>query len=97
MPYTYEWLKLGYKSLEYFLQDLTEYQFDKVGQRITLKMDPNLSPANKLSQLNVLQQSQHLLTYDVVREAVAKVRINSTNFVFNLIESEKIATIRKRI
>lgn len=53
-PHLNEWLGLARPSLARY-------------QR-AMHLDPDLSPVDRLSQVNVLQQLDHLRTYDVVRE-----------------------------
>lgn len=54
MPNLEQWLELGKPSLDRF-------------ERAT-HIDPKLAPVDRLSQVNVLQQLDHLRTYEFVRE-----------------------------
>ena len=57
-PFLRQWLRFGEASLRPYGHDLD--------------LDRELSACNSLSQVNVLQQIEHLKTYDVVRERHAK-------------------------
>ncbi|HKX12377.1 MAG TPA: carbonic anhydrase [bacterium] len=56
MPYLSNWLKHGLPAIK-----------DK---KLPLKENPSLSEVNRLSQLNVLMQIQHLRSYPIIRTAL---------------------------
>ncbi|HKY63633.1 MAG TPA: carbonic anhydrase [bacterium] len=58
MPYLSSWLKNGLPAMK--------------EKKLPLQETPGLSQANRLSQLNVLMQIQHLRTYPFIRSALRK-------------------------
>ena len=42
------------------------------GKQITTVIDPELSEVNKLSQANVLEQVEHLMSYTIIKDRIAK-------------------------
>lgn len=73
-PHLGVWLKSGRVSLE------------RQGEKIHFR--PSLSPVNQLSQLNVLQQLEHLRSYPVVREREARGELKLHAWWFDLTEAE---------
>ncbi len=59
-------------------------------------LDASLSPADQLSQINVLVQMEHLMTYPVVRERVAAGALHLSGFWFNIGKGEVSAYERDR-
>jgi carbonic anhydrase len=64
------WLKHGTKSLSKFRQGLT--------------LNPSLSEHNQISQLNVLEQIEHLKTYPIIREYLEKSKIRIHGWWFDI-------------
>jgi carbonic anhydrase len=75
MPHLKSWILNGEASLEKLNRALDLYEFDKIDKKLRATFDKNLSLQNKLSQINVLQQLEHTLSYPIVREKVLKVKI----------------------
>jgi carbonic anhydrase len=67
-----KWLKLAKPSYEKFLND------------DSLKFNATISREDKLSQINVVQQLSHLMTYPLVYEAVQEERIALHGWWFNI-------------
>jgi len=59
--------------------------------RAGLVPDPSLSPHNRLSQINVLCQREHLLTHRVVRNAVVAGRLRLHSWWFDLSHADVYA------
>lgn len=72
-PNLHAWLGIGKGSLE---------------RRDDTVLDPALLPHNRLSQLNVLQQLDHLRSYEVVRERVASGALALHAWWFDLAHAE---------
>jgi len=85
MPYVSGWLRNGKPALEKlnFLQQMRDkgtlvtaqqqlLRFPLVGSDILAKIDKNLPIHDQLSQINVLQQVEHLVSYQAIKERVAK-------------------------
>lgn len=70
-----EWLHVGTASLH----------------RADPGLDPGLSPHNRLSQLNVLQQLEHLRSYPAVQERLAEGRLALHGWWFDLAAAEVLA------
>lgn len=69
-PNLKSWLRHGEKALDAMKNDT--------------KTDSNLSPQNRLSQLNVLQQIEHLKSYPIIKEKLAKNELRLHAWWFNL-------------
>ena len=54
-------------------------------------LDAGLSPHNQLSQLNVLVQLEHLLTYPLVRDRVHDKQLQLSGWWFNIATGEILA------
>jgi carbonic anhydrase len=52
------------------------------------KLNPRLEPHNQLSQVNVLEQLEHLATYPVVRERLREGRVRLHGWWFDIREAE---------
>lgn len=50
--------------------------------------DANLSEHNQLSQINVLQQLEHLRSYPIVQKAIAEKRLRLHAWWFNIVKAE---------
>ena len=70
MPYLSSWLKNGLPAMK-----------DK---KLELAVTPNLSEANRLSQLNVLMQIQHLKTYPFLRNAIRRSELRVHGWWFDI-------------
>jgi len=70
MPYLSSWLKNGLPAIK-----------DK---KLPLNETPDLSEANRLSQLNVLMQIQHLRTYPFIRQAIRKNELRVHGWWFDI-------------
>lgn len=70
MPCLSSWLQSGLPALK-----------DK---KLPLKETPDLSAANRLSQLNVLMQIQHLRTYPFIRNAIRKNELRVHGWWFDI-------------
>ncbi len=70
MPHLKSWLKNAHESYSRFRRGEV--------------LDKNLSPANQLSQINVLQQIEHLKSYPVVAERLAHGRLNIHGWWFDI-------------
>lgn len=68
------WLEYGKESLK------------KIEQGFTL--DPSLSKHNQLSQVNVLQQMQHIKTYPFIRERVEKKQLRVHGWWFDIAQAD---------
>lgn len=55
------------------------------------KLDPRLAPHNRLSQLNVLQQLEHLRSYPLVRRREAEGALRLNAWWFDIAEAEVLA------
>lgn len=51
-------------------------------------LDPALSPVNQLSQINVLQQLEHLKSYPIVRERVERKQLSLHGWWFDIAHAE---------
>src|ERR1700760_2430607 len=58
-------------------------------------LDPELKPHDQLSQLNVLVQLEHLMTYPVVRERVHAGRLRLSGWWFNIADGTMMAYERE--
>lgn len=70
MPHLSAWLQSGKPALK-----------DK---KIQLKATPQLSDANRLSQLNILMQIQHLRTYPFIRQALRRNELRVHGWWFDI-------------
>jgi carbonic anhydrase len=70
MPYLSSWLKNGHPAMR-----------DK---KLQLAVTPDLSEANRLSQLNVLMQIQHLKTYPFLRNAMRRNELRVHGWWFDI-------------
>lgn len=68
------WLRYGKKSLE------------KV--KAGLKITPNLSEANQLSQINVLQQMEHVASYPFVKERLELGKLRIQGWWFDIAQAD---------
>lgn len=59
-------------------------------------LDPALGPADQLSQLNVLVQLEHLMTYPAVREAVSAGKLRLSSWWFDVASGDMYAYERER-
>jgi carbonic anhydrase len=73
-PHLKSWLKYGEES------------FNKLRKGVVI--DPSLSQHNQLSQLNVLVQMQHLLSYPSVRERVEKKQLRVHGWWFDIAQAD---------
>ncbi len=55
------------------------------------EVDPGLSTINRLSQLNVLEQASHLMTYPIVKERVEAGTLSVHAWWFNIAKGEVVA------
>ena len=76
-PHLESWLAHGKPSLQKF----------KSG----LKIDPQLRPQNQLSQVNVLQQLEHLRSYPLVREGLHQRKLRVHGWWFDIASAEVYA------
>lgn len=76
-PHLHSWLRHAEKAL------------GKV--RSGARLGPDLSPANQLSQWNVLQQLDHLRTYSVVRERIQSGRLQLHAWWFDIAQAEVLS------
>jgi carbonic anhydrase len=58
-------------------------------------LDPRLSPCDQLSQLNVLVQLEHLASYPIVRERLARGALHLSGWWFNIATGEMLAYQRR--
>lgn len=70
MPYLSSWLKNGLPAMK--------------DQKLPLRETPALSQANRLSQLNVLMQIQHLRTYPFIRNALRNAELRIHGWWFDI-------------
>lgn len=74
IPHLQEWLKHGQLALERFRKFKENPSepiiFSKLDTKIEAHIDPNLPDVDQLSQINVLQQVENLLTYPFVSERI---------------------------
>ncbi len=73
-PHLKSWLKFGKNSL------------DKVKKGFIL--DPSLSEHNQISQVNVLEQMQHIMSYPTVRERVEKKQLRVHGWWFDIAHAD---------
>lgn len=73
-PHLYSWLKFGEDAL--------------VKSREEFNIDPALSEANQISQLNVLLQMEHLLTYPCVKEKLEKSELSIHGWWFDIAKAD---------
>jgi carbonic anhydrase len=73
-PHLHSWLKMGEKSLEKMKSGFT--------------LDPALSKHNQLSQINVLQQMEHISSYAVVQERVNKGEVRVHGWWFDIANAD---------
>jgi carbonic anhydrase len=78
-PHLRAWLKHGKDALEALLAA----GGPGVGCRDS-RIDPNLAPQNQLSQLNVMQQIEHLKSYPIVADRVAKGTLKLHSWWFDI-------------
>lgn len=76
-PHLATWLKYGQESL------------NKVRSGITL--DASLSEVNQLSQVNVLQQMEHIRSYPFIQERIKKKELRVHGWWFNIAEASVYA------
>jgi carbonic anhydrase len=69
MPFISQWLKYGEESRRKFTKE-NDLKFTTVNGTLSVNLDPSLSDVNKLSQINILQQCEHLITYPVVSKRI---------------------------
>lgn len=74
MPMLKTWLRNGYPALE--RMDSSAW------------IDPKLAPHNRLSQVNVLQQTDHLMTYPMVKERVDAGQLSLHGWWFDIAHAE---------
>jgi carbonic anhydrase len=72
-PHLASWLKYGKESLERV--------------RKGFAIDPTLSEHNQISQMNVLQQMQHIATYPFIRERLQKKQIRIHGWWFDIAQA----------
>jgi carbonic anhydrase len=73
-PHLGSWLKHGEESL------------NKVRNGFT--MNPNLSEHNQISQVNVLQQMEHIASYSFVRERMEKKQLRIHGWWFDIAQAD---------
>eukprot|EP01027_Heterolobosea_sp_BB2_P012532 GEZU01018155.1.p1 GENE.GEZU01018155.1~~GEZU01018155.1.p1 ORF type:complete len:249 (-),score=65.72 GEZU01018155.1:84-830(-) len=71
--------------------------FEKAGSRVYMcEIDPSLSPHNQLSQINVIQQLEHICKYRLVREKVAKGEIELHGWWFDIANADVYSFSEKK-
>jgi carbonic anhydrase len=73
-PHLECWLKYGFESL------------NKVKQGLII--DPSLSKHNQVSQVNVLQQIEHILSYPFIRERIEKKELRVHGWWFDIAQAD---------
>ena len=73
-PHLQSWLQYGEESLS------------KVRKGVTV--NPTLSEHNQLSQINVLQQMEHLMSYPFIRERVERKQLRIHGWWFDIAEAD---------
>jgi carbonic anhydrase len=73
-PHLKSWLKYGEKSLERVKEGFT--------------INPSLSEQNQISQVNVLQQLEHIASYPFVQERLAKKKLRLHGWWFDIAKAD---------
>src|SRR5690349_21127937 len=86
MPYISQWLKHAEESKRKL--DNTDLQWKTVNGVLTAHLDPNLSLVNKLSQINILQQCEHVISYSLVAERIKKGELRLHAWYFDIMNAD---------
>jgi len=101
--YITNWLKNGVTSKQRFLQlqksheaDI-KHHFELVGgEVISLVVDPELPAQDQVAQINVVQQLEHLMTYDLIRERRAKGELLLHGWYFDIATGDVLSYSDKK-
>jgi carbonic anhydrase len=76
--------KIESQNLKEWLQNICSSEDIDKAENATIFSDASLSPENKLSQLNVLEQIEHLKTYPIIEEKIAQGKLEMHGWYFDI-------------